>query len=238
MDTAIRTIAQRIDDDEFGQITQDTNPNFQPFGFAGGLYDEHTKLTRFGARDYDSFTGSWTTKDPIGFLARDPNLFGYVFNHPIGLADPTGALIPQAVGGLIGGVVGGLAIARDPNAGGWDIAKGAVIGLGMGVLSTIPIPEVNPLLSGAAVGLLGDLAFQRVVRGTSIACLDPISALASTLTGGLGAGYGRLLRSTTIPGPLKPCEKTFAESLKAYLSGDFSGYFGPTTEKQLRKFSE
>jgi hypothetical protein len=77
-----------------------------------------------------------------------------------------------------------------------------------------------------------------VVRGTSLACLDPVSAVASTLTGGLGAGYGRLLRTTTVPGPLKPYEKTFAESLEAYLAGGFTGYFGPKTEKQLRKFSE
>ncbi len=32
------------------------NPSFQPFGFAGGLYDLDTKLTRFGARDYDAET--------------------------------------------------------------------------------------------------------------------------------------------------------------------------------------
>ena len=51
VDVATGTIAQRLDYDEFGQITQDTNPGFQPFGFAGGLYDPDTKLTRFGARD-------------------------------------------------------------------------------------------------------------------------------------------------------------------------------------------
>ena len=44
---------QRLDYDAFGQVLLDTNPGFQPFGFAGGLYDEQTKLVRFGARDYD-----------------------------------------------------------------------------------------------------------------------------------------------------------------------------------------
>ncbi len=32
-------IAHRLDYDEFGKVTLDTNPGFQPFGFAGGLYD-------------------------------------------------------------------------------------------------------------------------------------------------------------------------------------------------------
>jgi hypothetical protein len=47
-------IAQRIDDDEFGVVINDTNPGFQPFSFAGDLYDPKTMLTRFGARDYDA----------------------------------------------------------------------------------------------------------------------------------------------------------------------------------------
>ncbi|MBK9608417.1 MAG: hypothetical protein IPO58_18975 [Betaproteobacteria bacterium] len=38
---ATPTIAQRIDNDEFGRLLQDSNPGFQPFGFAGGLYDPY-----------------------------------------------------------------------------------------------------------------------------------------------------------------------------------------------------
>ena len=61
IDTATGTIAQRMDYDEFGNVTTDTNPGFQPFGFAGGIYDRDTGLVRFGARDYDPATGV----DPI-----------------------------------------------------------------------------------------------------------------------------------------------------------------------------
>jgi RHS repeat-associated protein len=71
-------VVQRLDYDEFGRVTQDTNPGFQPFGFAGGLQDPDTKLVRFGARDYDPETGRWTTKDPIRFAGGDANLYGYV----------------------------------------------------------------------------------------------------------------------------------------------------------------
>jgi RHS repeat-associated protein len=92
IDTATGAIAQQIDYDEFGNITQDTNPAFQPFGFAGGIYDQHTKLTRFGARDYDAGTGRWTAKDPIRFDGDGTNLYGYTLNDPINKIDSSGLL--------------------------------------------------------------------------------------------------------------------------------------------------
>ncbi len=90
IDSTTGAIAQRMDYDEFGNVLLDTNPDFQPFGFAGGMYDQHTKLTRFGARDYDAETGRWTAKDPIRFDAEDTNLYGYVFNDPVNGIDPEG----------------------------------------------------------------------------------------------------------------------------------------------------
>jgi RHS repeat-associated protein len=90
INTADSTVAQRMDFDEFGNITADTNPGFQPFGFAGGLYDTQTGLTRFGARDYDAQVGRWTTKDPIRFQGAAANLYGYVLDEPINYSDPTG----------------------------------------------------------------------------------------------------------------------------------------------------
>ncbi len=90
--TVTGDVAQRIDYDEFGNVLQDTNPGFQPFGFAGGLYDQHTKLVRFGARDYDSETGRWTAKDPIWFKGGDTNLYGYTFSDPVNNIDPSGRI--------------------------------------------------------------------------------------------------------------------------------------------------
>ena len=63
------TIAQRLNYDPWGRVIQATNPGFQPFGFAGGLYDHQTGLVRFGARDYDAELGRWTAKDPILFCS-------------------------------------------------------------------------------------------------------------------------------------------------------------------------
>lgn len=82
--------AQRLDYDAWGKVTQDSNPGFQPFGYAGGLYDSETGLVRFGARDYDAETGRWTDKDPILFGGGDGNLYGYVWGNPVSYIDPLG----------------------------------------------------------------------------------------------------------------------------------------------------
>src|SRR5258708_10180777 len=84
------TIAQEIDYDEFGVVMNDTNPGFQPFGFAGGLYDRGTALVRFGARDYDAQTGRWTAKDPLNFDGGDANLYAYSLNDPVNTSDASG----------------------------------------------------------------------------------------------------------------------------------------------------
>jgi RHS repeat-associated protein len=90
VNTATGVTAQKIEYDEFGNVVFDTNPGFQPFGFAGGLYDQDTKLIRFGFRDYDSHTGRWTNPDPIHFNGGDTNLYAYCFSDPINMNDPSG----------------------------------------------------------------------------------------------------------------------------------------------------
>jgi RHS repeat-associated protein len=90
INTSDGSVAQRLAYDEFGRVTTDTNPGFQPFGFAGGLYDPDTGLVRFGARDYDPQTGRWTAKDPIRFVGGSLNLWVYSLNDPVNFFDPTG----------------------------------------------------------------------------------------------------------------------------------------------------
>jgi RHS repeat-associated protein len=83
-------VSQRMDYDTWGNVLQDTNPGFQPFGFAGGIYDPHTGLVRFGARDYDPEKGRWTAKDPIEFNGKDTNLYAYARLDPVNWIDPNG----------------------------------------------------------------------------------------------------------------------------------------------------
>ncbi|MCZ7651704.1 MAG: RHS repeat-associated core domain-containing protein [Thermoanaerobaculia bacterium] len=90
IDTATGAVVQRIDYDEWGVVLLDTNLGWQPFGFAGGLYDADTGLVRFGWRDYDPVAGRWTSKDPIGFHGLQANLFTYLSSGPLNASDSNG----------------------------------------------------------------------------------------------------------------------------------------------------
>lgn len=83
-------VAQELRYSPFGEVLHDSNPGFQPFGFAGGLWDTDTGLVRFGAREYDARLGRWLSRDPILFDGGDPNLFGYVLGDPVNWVDPEG----------------------------------------------------------------------------------------------------------------------------------------------------
>lgn len=89
-------VVQRMDYDAWGNVLVDTNPGFQPFGFAGGMYDRDTGLVRFGARDYDPVIGRWTTKDPIGFKGGI-STYEYARSSPVDYIDPNGAASVKAV---------------------------------------------------------------------------------------------------------------------------------------------
>jgi RHS repeat-associated protein len=114
VDATTGVVAQEMSYDEFGRVLQDTNPGFQPFGFAGGLWDGDTGLVRFGARDYDAETGRWTAKDPILFGGHQANLYVYVGNDPVNRSDPWGrvdaceVLCEGAVFGVCMAIVHGL----------------------------------------------------------------------------------------------------------------------------------
>lgn len=77
------SVVKTVEYDSFGNVIADSDATFAvPFGFAGGLFDSDTGLTRFGYRNYDADVGRWTAKDPILFEGGDLDLYGYVINNP------------------------------------------------------------------------------------------------------------------------------------------------------------
>ena len=76
----------------------------------GGRYDVTGGLYHFRHRDYSPTLGRWTSHDPLGFDAGDPNLYRFVFNVPTVYTDPSGLILPFVIGGalLAGAAIGGL----------------------------------------------------------------------------------------------------------------------------------
>ncbi|PHS16300.1 MAG: hypothetical protein COA78_04150 [Blastopirellula sp.] len=223
IDTGTGSIVQRIDYDVFGNVTSDSNPGFQPFGFAGGIYDQDTGLTRFGARDYDAQVGRWTSKDPIGFLGGSTGLYTYVGNDPVNLIDPSGLVCESSGGGFldniqtgldVAGLTPGLGIFPDALNAGISLLRGDLSGAGLNVLAMVPI-----LGQGATGAKLGKRVLQsggqtitkntanglNTFAGTNLArrdvgraleALKQSQGLPNRLTGSKILGNGNLLDDT------------------------------------------
>lgn len=149
VNTSTGAILEQITYDEFGNVISDTNPGFQPFGFAGGLYDQDTKLVRFGARDYNPSTGRWTAKDPILFAGLDTNLYGYALNDPVNMTDPSGHCPVCLVVAL------GLIIVSEQNDG-----PGGSIAPALTALPEAAIAALNLLASYSTATAGGDALFK------------------------------------------------------------------------------
>lgn len=104
-------VVQRLDYSVLGEVLTDTNPGFQPLGFAGGLYDPETGLTRIGVRDYDAATGVWLQKDPLLFRGRQLNLYAYAGGDPVSRVDVAG--LHSISIGLDQGTIGHASISID-----------------------------------------------------------------------------------------------------------------------------
>lgn len=201
------TVVQRMDYDVFGNVIQDTNPGFQPFGFAGGLYDADTGLVRFGARDYDPETGRWTAKDPILFDGGDSNLYEYVVNDPINFFDLNGRWIINAIAGAITGTVNAY---YEYKSGGNNInialafaegfVSGSVSSFVGGKLLLGASTNVMRLLAGANAGAAGYLTglavgnLGRLLIGCDTKPIDKSDAHISMIVGGINPG-SRLIKS-------------------------------------------
>jgi RHS repeat-associated protein len=132
--------------DTWGRLVADTAPGFElPLGFADGLADPLTGLVRFGARDYDPATGTWTAPDPARF-AGGVNLYGYAGADPVNRTDPTGR---WCVGGsAYAGIGAGAEYCRGP-----DGSQSICMEVGVGIGAGIGISNGQPADTGWGVGL-------------------------------------------------------------------------------------
>jgi RHS repeat-associated protein len=98
------------DTEGFDAFGNPSNPNtgtpFQYQGQWGGYTDSETGLVLQGHRYYDPATGTWLTRDPIGY-SGGVNLYAYCGNNPVNYADPSGTFWGLGSAGM-GAVVGGV----------------------------------------------------------------------------------------------------------------------------------
>ena len=214
--------------DSFGSIIFESNAAFiVPFGFAGGLHDKDTGLIRFGYRDYDPTIGRWTAKDPIDFSGGDVNLFGYVAADPVSWIDPSGKIAAQVIGGIVGAGFGAYAAIHT----GQDISgvlQSTLVGAAAGVLSTIPIPGINPLLSGIAMGgvsgSLGNLGAQLAGNNCNQG-IDWDSAMISGMAGAFGGLAGSAIAGITNTVGAQIFNEFGQEVIGSSVSGAVAGTF-------------
>jgi RHS repeat-associated protein len=76
--------------DAYGTILESPGTVEQPYTYTGREFDSESGLYYYRARYYDSMTGRFLQKDPIGFSGGDRNLYSYVSNSPIKWVDPFG----------------------------------------------------------------------------------------------------------------------------------------------------
>jgi RHS repeat-associated protein len=80
--------------DAFGKQTSSTTISGSPmpvsFTWDGYQFDNATGLYKDGQRFYNFAIGRFVSQDPLGFGAKDPNLYRYVGNSPTNATDPSG----------------------------------------------------------------------------------------------------------------------------------------------------
>ena len=180
-------LVKKVDYDEYGVVLSQTGNVEMPFGYTGGLYEEQTKLVRFGARDYNATTGRWNAKDPIGFNGGDYNLYGYVITDPINKNDNQGLSSGRIQLMLIGASISfsqGLINHETP----LELIKSVGIGAATGFFGGIATKEKASVIMGAVVGAISN-GISQLRNGTKLEDLKIGSMVSSGIVGAIGAGF-------------------------------------------------
>jgi RHS repeat-associated protein len=89
--TGTVSVVKHVAYDAFGNVTSDSATAVKSlFLYTARPFDPDTDLQNNLNRWYNLSTGRWMSVDPIGFEARDVNLYRYVGNAASSLVDPNG----------------------------------------------------------------------------------------------------------------------------------------------------
>lgn len=200
-------------------------PGTEPTLFLGRGYTGHEHLTWFGlinmnARLYDPLLGRFLSPDPyvqaLDFT-QNFNRYSYALNNPLKYTDENGECWHIIFGAIVGGV--GNLIGNWKNCSGfWEFVAsfgigaaagaavaatgGAAAAAGGGFWATAGVIAVGTT-GGAATGATNDIIRQTGPNFTGVENVDwrsvGISAVASGIAGGAGAGVGIAMSGVSFP---------------------------------------
>ena len=191
--------------DAWGIITSITGSmastigRMNPFRYRGYYYDTETGWYYLNSRYYDPNVGRFLSPDNANLLLASPraltdkNLYAYCDNNPVMRTDDNGDFWHIAVGGLLGGLIGGIAqvasnIIEGENA--FDGVGAAFIsGAASGALASTGVGIVGSIVGNAGISMIGNAATQ-VVENKGFDDFDVGDMLIDGAIGGISGAIG------------------------------------------------
>ena len=170
-----------------------------PFRYRGYYYDTETGWYYLNSRYYDPNVGRFLSPDNANLLLASPraltdkNLYAYCDNNPVMRTDDNGDFWHIAVGGLLGGLIGGIAqvasnIIEGENA--FDGVGAAFIsGAASGALASTGVGIVGSIVGNAGISMIGNAATQ-VVENNGFDDFDVGDMLIDGAIGGISGAIG------------------------------------------------
>jgi RHS repeat-associated protein len=215
--------------DSYGNRTAETGTLANPFTYTAREFEEVGGLYYHRARWYDAVTGSFVSRDPIGFGGRVANTYSYALASPVGATDPTGEFAQIAAGALLAGAL--------------NVAAQGYADLYTGCVSS-PLEYLNAFVGGAVSGAIASGGGLFVIAGGAIGgyaegVLEAVTVsgnpadiaqgfVEGVVDGVFGFGIGRF-----VPLPIKPARRpTFRTPNDRFIRPDER----PVTEADLFGF--
>lgn len=164
---ASAAVAQSYTYDSYGHQTPSTSFR-NSLTWQGKEWDRETGLYHFPWREYDPMDGIWVSKDPLGFVAGDVNLYRMVQNNPVNWKDPSGLIsnsLPSLPGLTDRFPESRTAAISDVILGGVEVGGAVVVGVAS-VVSYLAGPEFWPI-SVAGTGASIEAGWDGVSRISS-----------------------------------------------------------------------
>ena len=192
---------RQITDGSCNDVSADTShiANINPFRYRGYYYDVETGWYYLNARYYDPNVGRFLSPDDTDLLLLSPraltdkNLYAYCDNNPVMRVDSNGEWWHIAIGGLIGGFIGGLTqvasnLIEGNNA--FDgVGSAFLSGAASGALASTGVGVVGSIVGNAGISMVENAATQ-VVENKGFDNFDIEDMLIDGTIGGISGAIG------------------------------------------------